>query len=224
MGGVALKWFESYLKGRKQSVVINETLSSPVDVLYGVPQGSVLVPKLFTIHTLPIADIARKYNLEIHLYADDTQIYITFRTSDNISEEIAIKLVQSCIAAIKVWMLINKLQLNDGKTEFLLIASPYFRKTITTTHINIENDHVPSSTSARNLGIVFDQHMNFEEHIYNIRRSCFQHLKRISDIRKYITEDATKQLIHALITSGLDNGNSLLYGLPTSTISHLQKI
>ena len=42
VGGIALKWFESYLKGRKQSVVINETLSSPVDVLYGVPQGSVL--------------------------------------------------------------------------------------------------------------------------------------------------------------------------------------
>ena len=123
------EWFGSYLKGRKQSVVINETLSSPVDVLYGVPQGSVLGLKLFTIYTLPIAEIARKYNLEIHLYADDTQIYITFRTSDNISEEIAIKLVQSCIAEIKICMLINKLQLNDGKTEFLLIASPYFCKT-----------------------------------------------------------------------------------------------
>ena len=121
-------------------------------------------------------------------------------------------------------MLINKLQLNDGKTEFLLIASPYFRKTITTTHINIGNDNVPSSTSARNLGIVFDQHMNFEEHINSIRRSCFQHLKGISDIRKYITEDAAKQLVHAFIASRLDNGNSLIYGLPTSTISHFQKI
>ena len=222
--GIALKWFESYLEGRKQSVVINETLSSPDDVLYGVPQGSVLGPKLFTIYTLPIADIARKYNLEIHLYADDTQIYITYGTLENISEEIAIKLVQSCIAENKIWMLINKLQLNDGKTEFLLIASPYFRKTITTTYINIVNDNAPSSTSARNLGIVFDQHMNFEEHINTIRRSCFQHLKRISDIRKYITEDAAKQLVHAFIPSRLDNGNSLLYGLPTSTISHLQKI
>lgn len=125
---------------------------------------------------------------------------------------------------IKIWMLINKLQLNDGKTEFLLIATPHFRKTLTTTHIDIGNDNVPSSTSARNLGVVFDQHMNFDEQIRNIRRSCFQHLKRISDIRKYITADAAKQLVHAFITSRLDNGNSLLYGLPTATISHLQKI
>ena len=132
-GDVALKWFESYLKGRKQSVVINETLSSPVDVLHGVPQGSVLGTKLFTTYTLPIADIARKYKLEIHLYADDTQIYISFRT-------------------------------------------------ITTPHITIGNDDVPLNTSARNLGIMFDQHMNFEEHINNIRLLCFQHLKRISDI------------------------------------------
>ena len=107
-----------------------------------------MVQIFFTIYTLPIADIARKYNLEIHLYADDTQIYITFRTSDDTGEEIAIKRVQSCIAEIKTWMLINKLQLNDGKTGFLLIASPYFRKTITTTHINIGNDNVPSITSA----------------------------------------------------------------------------
>ena len=49
VGGVVLKWFESYLKGRKQSVVISETLSSPVDVLYGVQQGSVLGPKWFTL-------------------------------------------------------------------------------------------------------------------------------------------------------------------------------
>ena len=70
--------------------------------LYGVPQGSVLGPKLFTIDALPIADIARKYNLEIHLYADDTQISMTLRTSDNISEQIAIKLVKIAIEVVSI--------------------------------------------------------------------------------------------------------------------------
>ena len=115
-------------------------------------------------------------------------------------------------------MLINQLQQNDGKTEFLPFVSPYFRKTITTSHITIGNDNFPSSTSARNLGIEFDQHLHSDEHINNIRRSYFQHLKRISDIRKYITEDAAKQLVHVFITSRLDNGNVLPYGFPISTI------
>ena len=103
VGGVVLKWCESYLKGRKQSVVISETLSSPVDVLYGVQQCSVLGPKWFTIYTQPIADIARKYNLETHLYADDTQIYITFIISDNIRrvKKIAINLFNLALLKLK---------------------------------------------------------------------------------------------------------------------------
>ena len=57
--------------------------------------------------------------MEIHLYDNDTKIYF------NISEEIVIKVVESCIAKIKIWIMITKLQLNDEKTEFLLIAWPY---------------------------------------------------------------------------------------------------
>ena len=116
-------------------------------------------------------------------------------------------------------MLINKLQLTTKNWISAYIASPCFRKTITTTHINIRNDNVPSN---RNLGIVFDQHMNFEEHINYIRRSCFQHLKGISDIHHGGCRKAAGACFH--ITSRLDNGISLLYGLSTSTISHLQKI
>ena len=81
--------------------------------------------------------------VEIHLYADDTKIYF------NISEEIVIKVVQSCIAEIKIWIMIKKLQLNDGKTEFLLIAWPYCSWNYHyTTHITIRNDNVPSCGSS----------------------------------------------------------------------------
>ena len=121
-------------------------------------------------------------------------------------------------------MLRNKLQINDGQIELLLNASPYFRKTTTSTHIDIGNDNVSSGTTDINFGVVLDQHMNFEDNTNNIRRLFFQHPKWIGDIRKYITEDAAKQLVHAFIISGLDNENSLPHGLPISTISHLQKI
>ena len=121
-------------------------------------------------------------------------------------------------------MLLDKLQLNDGKTEFLLISTPHLRKLLTTQYISIGATDVPTSLSARNLGVMFDEHMNLESHVKNARRSCFQHLKWISDIRKYITADAAKQLVHAFVTSRLDNGNSLLYGLPSSVIYKLQMV
>ena len=75
----SLGWFCSYLKDRLQRIVIDGVTSEPVNLKYGVPQGSVLGPILFTIYTSPIGEIARKYNVEIHIYADDTQLYIYFK-------------------------------------------------------------------------------------------------------------------------------------------------
>ena len=85
-------------------------------------------------------------------------------------------------------MLLNKLQLNDSKFEFLLIPTPHLRKLLTTQYISIGATDVPTSLSARNLRVMFDEHMNLESHVKNVR--CFQHLKWISDIRKYITAAA----------------------------------
>ena len=66
--------------------------------------------------------------------------------------------------------------------------------------------------------------MNLESHVKNVRCSCFQHLKWISDIRKYITAEAAEQLVHAFVISRLDNDNSLLYGLSSSMIHKFQMV
>ena len=71
----ARQWISSYIHNRTQSVCVNGTLSSKTVLLYGVPQGSVLGPQLFIIYTGPIAGITKKHGLQVHLYADDTQLY-----------------------------------------------------------------------------------------------------------------------------------------------------
>ena len=106
---VVLKWFESYVRDRKQCIYIIGIQSPPVEVKYGVPQGSVLGPKLLTIYTSPVADIARRYGFNIHLYAEDTQIYIAFEISSSTGEQVAIETIQACISEIRSWMLLNKL-------------------------------------------------------------------------------------------------------------------
>ena len=73
--GVALDWFWSYLSDRTQAVKIKTSFSSASKLLFGVPQGSVLGPTLFSLYSSSIADIARKHGLSVHLYADDTDLY-----------------------------------------------------------------------------------------------------------------------------------------------------
>ena len=65
--GTVYKWFESYLKNRCQSVIINKQRSKPANLKCGVPQGSVLGPILFTIYTVPLGEIIRRHNVSYHI-------------------------------------------------------------------------------------------------------------------------------------------------------------
>ena len=87
----ALKWFDSYLSSRTQSVNLNGTKSKPHEMKYVVPQGSVLGPHQYVTYVLPIGDIICKHSLKYHIYADDTQIYITFDPNQDGDLEDAVK-------------------------------------------------------------------------------------------------------------------------------------
>ena len=98
--------------------------SSEITLTCGVPQGSILSPILFTIYTSSLGDIIRKYNLSYHLYADDCQLYLSFKPyADNeANEAIAYSRIKHVVDEIKNWMWQNKLKLNEDKTEFLIIG------------------------------------------------------------------------------------------------------
>ena len=117
--GSALNWIKSYLSGRKQSVLVNGETSKELDLSFGVPQGSVLGPILFSIYTTPLGNIIRKHGLTFHLYADDTQLYLAFKPSDSLSKQDTKVKIEKCVEEIRSWMVENLLKLNDDKTEVL---------------------------------------------------------------------------------------------------------
>ena len=119
---LALGWFESHLSGRTHLVKVGSTLLLPAVLQYGVPQGSVLGPILFSVYTNPISSIIHSHSsINYHFYTDDTQLYITL-SPVNFSH--SMQKVKNCLNDIQNFIFTIKLKLNPDKTEFILIGSP----------------------------------------------------------------------------------------------------
>ena len=118
--GVVYDWFASCLKDRTQSVCIDETISLAFLLLWGVPQGSVLGLLLFLIYILPLRDIIRKFGYHLHIYADDTQVYISLKPA---AVNAAVPAIESCLTQIQNWMSANFLKLNSDKTEIVIFGT-----------------------------------------------------------------------------------------------------
>ena len=112
----ALSWFSSYLTDRYQRLKIANCFSARLPTSCGVPHGSVPGLVLCTFYTAPLSSVVQTHNLDHHLYADDTLMYLSLATPDtNCSLSEFRDLIH--------WMTNSKLKLNANKTEFLIIST-----------------------------------------------------------------------------------------------------
>lgn len=222
--GTVLRWFSSYLQDRSMKVKIDNVHSDPVDLVYGVPQGSCLGPILFTVYAAPLFDIISKHLPSAHAYADDTQLYMSFHAGDETSEAHALEALELCIAEIRKWMLTFKLKINDSKTEFIIIGGRQQKLKVNIDSISVGGETIAPSTCVRNLGAMFDDNLLMDKHISKICKTGHFHLYNIRRIRKFLSKEATQTLVQASITSHLDYCNALLYGVAGYQIDKLQKL
>jgi hypothetical protein len=215
LSSVVLNWFQSYLEGRSFTVKINQNRSERCFLRIGVPQGSILGPILFILYTKELNIIARKHGFHIHLYADDTQLYIEFNPLFQNMSSMEEKIV-NCLEEIKKWMTANNLKLNPDKTEVLTAQSR-------NNHSSWSIDSIKTSTCGESievsdvvkiLGVFFDEFLTFEDHVIKVVQCCNIHLRNLQVIGSKLNFEIKRQFIHCLIFSKLDYCNGLLYGLP----------
>ena len=216
--GKALDWFKSYLTGRCQRIRLGDCLSSKADLKFGVPQGSVLCPLIFTLHTTSLRIMICEHAIPHHLYADDSQLYVSFASGDSPA---SLNGLQSCLASVQSWMSTNKLKLNPDKTEFLLIGNKRQQsKYLSMFPIELLRLKTNPAKSARNLGAIFDKNFTFRSHISAVCSSNIYHILA-SEVCHHHDLDSAKLLATALLSSCLDYCNSLLHGIADIDLKRL---
>ena len=224
VAGNVLNWFSSYLSNRSFSVSIGKHKSERCFIRIGVPQGSILGPILFILYTKGLEKIARKHGFWIHLYADDTQLYIEFNPLFHDLTNIESKIID-CLEEIKNWMIQNKLKLNENKTETLIVQTRNNFQSWSVDSISLSNsESIVPSNAVKSLGVLFDEYLTFESHISSVVQSCNIQLRNLRAVASKLDFDLKKQLIHCLVFSKLDYCNALLYGLPGCQQKRLQKV
>ena len=215
--GYVLQWLESYLAERTFKVKVKESFSGDYCLDIGVPQGSILGPLLFIMYTKDLNKLTSRHNVQIHFYADDTQVYASF---DVHADEPNIDPITNCYTDIKNWMQENFLKMNENKTELLEIG-PYqsqFKE------LKLGESTISLVSKAKNLGFVFDDSLSMQAHISSVAQKCNMSLRNLRRIASQLSQELKIQLVHSCIFSHLDYCNAVLGGISVSQLMTLQKL
>jgi hypothetical protein len=222
ISGTALEWITSYLSNRSQFVKLGKSSSSHQPCKFGVPQGSVLGPMLFTIYVSPIASLLSQLGVHQHQYADDTQLHIAISQPTAQSD---LSLLESGLSTLASWFSQNWLALNPEKSDAILLGTYQRNNTLSNiTSVNVAGSTVTLADNIKLLGVTLDSSLTFRKHVNLISQNCFYHIKALRHIRHTLDTQTASLIAHALVSSRLDYANSILYGAPDYSIHKLQLI
>ena len=129
---------------------------------------------ILTLYNTPLSAIIYSFDINLHLYANDTQIYMSLSV---LNAKESFKKLQHCLMGVSAWVTGSKLKLNPSKTEYLLIGTKLHRnKFLNNFPCLIQGQETNPSASAKNLGVVFDSSLHFQKHMSQTCRACFSHI------------------------------------------------
>ena len=120
---------------------------------------------------LPLSVILRFHKIGYLVYADDTQIYVSFKCDDPSQ---ALCKINACISDIRRWNEYNKLKINDAKTEFIVFRSPMLKHDLSDLSVYVGGKVIKPSEKVRDLGVTLDQTFSFDDHILSVNSLSYQ--------------------------------------------------
>ena len=175
--GNALKWFNSYLTNRTQSVKYFNSISNKLPVTMGVPQGSILGPLLFILYVNDMPKVLQ--NAKPIIFADDTTLFVS-----NSDIDLALHLLQEDVDKLVLWFTANKLSLNLSKTNYMLFTTNTAIRSRTLS-FEINGITIERVQSCKFLGIFFDEKLSWSCHVDYLckkLRKSIGILKKVSHI------------------------------------------
>lgn len=189
----------NYLNHRTQRVCLKSSVSDELPVQYGVPQGSILGPLLFSIYISDFYLTASSCN--IHHYADDTQLYYSFYVNDLIN---ANKKINADLNSLLKISHEHRLKLNPNKSQVLLFGPKQKRLVVQNSlHVTLGNIELEVVNECKNLGVWFDSDLRFTKHINQLLKTCYNILKQLYPHRQVINQKLKLTLCESLIFSKL---------------------
>ncbi|KAK0146590.1 putative RNA-directed DNA polymerase from transposon BS [Merluccius polli] len=171
---------------------MGEYTSNSSTITCGVPQGSILGPKLFILYINDICNVSSKLNFVV--FADDTNLFCSGENIQQLLEEITKELVK-----LKKWFDINKLSLNLKKTKYMVFGK---QKPLLDTNIEIKIDNILLERVYENmfLGVIIDHKFSWKPHINHIRAKVARSLGVLGKTRHVLNTNSLYTLYFTLIT------------------------
>ena len=192
-----------------------------MDLSFSVPQGSCSGANLYSAYASTLQEIIPK-EIYLHGSANVMGIKTAFQQNPESRRTTRIKELKECARNIKTWMDENRLKMNNSNTEFIMFGSRQHVQKCITNVIVITGEEILKSDCIRYLGCWADALLSYKTHITKKCQAAMGNLVKIHNIRKYLTEEATKMLL--VVLSHLDYANAILAGLPECDINKMQRI
>ncbi|CAH2084018.1 unnamed protein product [Euphydryas editha] len=217
----AIKWFSSYLRGRKQAIRTDEGTSDWCEVSAGVPQGGILSPLLFSLF---INSITSYLKCQYHLYADDLQLY----RQTNIGElHSTIRLINQDLMLIHSWSLNHGIAVNAAKCQAIIVGSPRQLALIRTNSLpNLIFDRypIPFTTKVKDLGIIIDKSLSWSDQVNEISRKFYSTLHPLLHLKHFLPTKAKLHLVNTLLLPIIDYGDVCCSDFNQASLNKLDRL